>query len=141
MTGISWADQMQSVNDEAAGILRLEVFQPSDLPDLVLAALAGDAEAGGFARAINTALGNIARAPRRRPALCGSCPRPVRRNTAFTIVIAVPDRDEPSNAVTLAICSRCGVTHDDVRNRAVEALRRIWPDGRLIQVAHPAGHA
>lgn len=70
--------------------------------------------------------------------LCGSCPRPL-LNNEFSFVITRPACDDPINAVALAICRKCGTTREDIQQKAVIALRRIWPDLRPITITNPAG--
>ena len=136
----AWAEGVQRVSDESAGVLQLDIIQHADLPELLAHALLGDPEAVRLANMASDVLRGIAAAPRRKPMLCGSCPRPLKlKGYAFSLVFALPGRDQPSNVLSMAICHRCGTSHDAVQGKAVQALRRIWPDLRPITVTHPAG--
>lgn len=42
----SWIDGVQRIHDEAAGLLTLDVVRQDDVPGLIGAALAGDADTG-----------------------------------------------------------------------------------------------
>ena len=131
-------DGIQKINDEAGGLLELQVVQRTDLPALILDALAGSAEAAQILRQINQALHNIEAAPRRKPMLCGCCPRPLRHGQ-YSIIIARPACDDPSQGLALAICNTCGPDRDAIDAKAVAALVRIWPNVRPVAVTHPVG--
>ena len=130
---MSWAEDIQQVQDEAAGLLELMVVQPDDVRRLIALAEAGDPDADRQLQMVSGALMRIQRAPRAAPALCGTCPRPL-RNGKFSIVIASPAREGFSHALTLAICHRCGTSHAAVERAAVIALRRIWPESRQVAI-------
>ena len=134
----AWRDGMQAVHDEAAGVLSVEVVQMPDLPRIRGAALAGNADAQRVLQVVRHALQGIVEAPRRKPMLCGHCPRPL-AGGRFSIVAAFPSRDDASRGLALAICDGCGGTRDQVMEKAVLALRRIWPDGRQVAVTDPQG--
>ena len=137
----TWAESVQRVSDEAAGIIRLDIIQHADLAELLAHALLGDPEAIRLANMASSVLRRIGSASRREPMLCGSCPRPLKlKGHRFSVVIALPGRDQPSNALSMAICHRCATSREAVQDKAVEALQRIiWPDLRPITVTHPAG--
>jgi len=73
-------DGIQRVSDEAAGLLELQVIRRTDLPTLILDALAGSSEAAQTLRLVNDTVASIQAAPRRKPMLCGACPRGLRRS-------------------------------------------------------------
>ena len=129
---------VQRVNDEAGGVLRLQVIRRSDLPGLALDALAGDAEAAELLRQAQDTAAAIEAAPRHRLMLCGSCPRGL-RDRKYAVVLARPGCDDPTMALAMAICLRCGPTPGAIQAAARVALRRIWPDLRDLQVSHPEG--
>ena len=136
----TWAEGVQRVSDEAAGVIQLDIIQHADLTELLAHAILGDPEAVRLANMASSVLRRIAAAPRRKPMLCGSCPRPLKlKGHRFSVVIALPGRDQPSNALSMAICHRCATSHEAVESKAVQALRRIWPDLRPITVTHPTG--
>ena len=129
---------VQRVHNEAGGLLRLQVIRRSDLPGLALDALAGDAEAAELLRQAQDTAAAIEAAPRHRLMLCGSCPRGL-RDRKYAIVIARPACADPTTALAMAICPRCGPTPGAIQAAARVALRAIWPELRDIQVTHPEG--
>lgn len=136
-----WADRIRKVGTEADGLMALLVVQRGDMPHLLAAALGGDVESMMTLKSVNEALHRIRNAPRKRQMLCGCCPRRL-RNGLFAIVLARAATEDPEHGLALAICERCGNTVDEIEAAAVQALRRIWSDGRLIRVTHPnGGHA
>lgn len=138
--GMTWEAGIRSVHAEAAGLMSLHAFRQLDAVPLLARAMCGEVEAMRLSLALCEALGQIHNAPRRRPMLCGSCPRPLRQGN-FAVVIAAPERTDPTNCVTLGICKKCAVEIDDIKAKAVLAFRKIWPDARPITIDHPGGHA
>jgi len=122
---------------EAAGVMELVVIRPVDALDVIDAAMAGDGDALRVLGAIRQAAEGIDRAPRHRPLLCASCPRPL-RNAAFAFVVILPARDNPVQALGLAVCTRCATEPDAIRQKAIGSLRNIWPKLRPITI-HPTG--
>jgi hypothetical protein len=133
-------DGIQQVNDEAGGMLTLQVIERADMPAMIADALGGSAEAAQLLRLTNQVLANIQGAPRRRPMLCGSCPR-VLQGSRYAIIIARPACDDPTQGLSMAICPRCGPTHGAIQAAAAVALRRIWPNLRPVTITHPGGRA
>jgi len=132
---------VQRVSDEAGGLLTLQVIQQHDMPALMLDAVAGSDEAVQLLRLAKETLAGIEAAPRRRPMLCGACPRAL-RDGRFAIIVAKPACDDPTQGIALAICPRCGPTYGAIQAAAAVALRRIWPDLRAITITHSkAGRA
>lgn len=124
---------------ESGGLMMLSIIQPADLPFVIADAAAGDAEAGQLLQQIITVTDNIRSAPRKRRMLCGACPRPLRPDMGFAVVVAIPGCDDPSAGLALAICTRCGSDRASITAKAAVALRRIWPDLRPIMITNPAG--
>jgi len=135
---IALQEGVQRVSDEAGGLLTLQVIQQHDMPALILDALAGSDEAVQLLRLAKETLAGIQGAPRRRPMLCGACPRTL-RGGRFALVLAKPARDDATQGIALAICSRCGLSHGAIQAAAAVALRRIWPDLRLVIITHTTG--
>jgi len=129
---------IERVSDEASGLLTLQVIQRADMPALVLDALAGSNEAVQLLRLTRDTLANIQAAPRRKPMLCGTCPRAL-RDGQFSVIIARPACDDPTQGLALAICTKCGPDYATVTAKATIALSRIWPDVRPVEVTHPEG--
>jgi hypothetical protein len=138
---MTWVSGMREELAGAGGLLTLHVFRRADLPALLEQARAGDHKAFQLAGALENTLMGIDTAPRRRPALCGSCPRPVRGDN-LSIVIVCPESADASHGLGLAICKRCATEPDAILANAVVALRRIWPDARPVTIAgYGPGHA
>ena len=135
------AERMEAIHGEAAGLMHLDVVLRDDMPAMVAAAAHGDAEAAELFQRVNAALLDILSAPEGNPKLCASCPQPL-ADGRYSLAFATPACDDPSNALALAVCHDCAADREDVRTRAVEALRRLWPDARPVTITHPdGGHA
>ncbi len=124
---------------EAGGVMELYVVRPPDALGILADAIAGDAQAARIYRAVCTATNGIKTAPKKQPMLCASCPRPLRAGTPCSIILAVPRRDDAHQAVTLAVCAKCATQPKEIRQKALGALARIWPDARPIEITHDAG--
>lgn len=131
-----WAAGVARISAECAGVVALQVVTVEDMPELLGHALVGDPEAVRFAGLVSQVLQRIQDAPRDRAMLCGCCPKRL-RGGRYSIVCAIPHRDDPREALTLAICRRCATRHDAIVQKAGQALRRLWPDLRPIDI-HPA---
>jgi hypothetical protein len=129
---------VQRVNDEAGGMLTVQVIQQHDMPAMIAGALGGSAEAMQLLRLTNQVLANIQGAPRRKPMLCGCCPRAL-RGGRYAVIIARPACDDPAQGLSLAICRKCGPDFDAIQVKATVALARIWPNVRPVTVTHPEG--
>ena len=131
-------DGIQQFQAEAGGLLTVQVIQHRDIAPLILEMLSGSADASQVLRMVNDAARHIQAAPRSKPALCGSCPRKV-LGTPFSIILVRPACDDPSQALALAICPKCGPSFDAIQAKATVALERIWPNVRSVTVTHPTG--
>lgn len=138
-TNAALAAGVQLFQDEGGGALVLDIIQRSDVPSLMSDVLAGNYKAGLLLRQLSIVLDGINSAPRRRPMLCGVCPRALRRNSAFAVVVATPACDKPSAGLSLAICAKCASDQAAITDKAAVALRRIWPDLRPVTITNPAG--
>lgn len=137
----AWADSVRAISKEAAGVIRMEIVQPADLPELMLAALGGDAEAASVMKWVSRTAARIEVGHgTRKPMLCASCPRPLRPGRC-ALVIVIPARDDASAGLSLAVCRHCATTRDQVKRKATVGLRRIWPDLRAVDVHPTAGRA
>ena len=132
-------DGLHILRTQGAGMLELEVIQPSESMALLLCARAGSDRARRTLTPVMSLLKSIGEAPRKTPRLCGSCPRAVRRNSKFSVVVAWPSCDTPSQALALAICERCATDHAGVEVKATTALRRLWPNLTPVRLTHGAG--
>lgn len=133
---MTWASDIRAVHDEAGGLLEIHVVRLVDLPSLLDRIAVGDPEAGLLMVATSSALQQIVSAPRNRRMLCACCPRPLKRNTPIALVIAAPKRHEPERCLTLAVCTRCAVAPNDVRAKAIVAMRKLWPKIRPVTITH-----
>ena len=131
-------DGIQRVSDEAGGLLEVLVVQHCDLPALIGDALGGSEEALHILRMVNNVAGSIQSAPPRKPMLCGACPAGL-HGAAFSVIIARPACDNPSEGLAVAICPKCGPDYDAIYAAATVALGRIWSGVRPVQVTHPSG--
>ncbi len=129
---------VQRVSDEAGGMLTLQVIQRQDMPAIIADAICGSAEAAQLMRLTNQVLANIQGAPRRKPMLCGCCPRAL-RGGRYAIIIAQPACDDPTQGLSMAICPKCGPTYGAIQAAAAVALRRIWPNLRPVTIRHSKG--
>ena len=131
-------DQMATIHREAAGLMHLDVVLREDMPAMVAAAARGAVEAAELFQRVNAALADILSAPEGAPKLCAACPKPL-ADGRYSLALAIPACDAPSNALALAVCHDCAVAREDVRAKAIEALRRLWPDARPVTITHPDG--
>jgi hypothetical protein len=138
---MSWQSDMKSVHVEAGGTMSLDLIEFSDLRPLLAGTNLGSERCANLLQLTIAALQRIDRAPSRKPMLCATCPAPVRLGGAFWIAIAMPLRDDPSSALTLAICAECASSREAAHDRAMIALRRIWPDARPITLQSDASEA
>jgi hypothetical protein len=138
--GRAWRDGVQAVNDEAAGLLDVNIIDAVSGAELLANAALGDREAAALLLAVTQAAARIKQAPRRKPALCICCPRAVKRLSSATVFgVAVPATANPSGAIGFVFCDRCAGDRDTLAAKAAEGLRRIWPDLRPVAVTHPEG--
>lgn len=131
-------DGVRDIQSEAGGVIELAIVRPIDAPELIGFALASDADAVRLVRAIAETQSHIAAAPKRKPVLCASCPRPLRKH-AHSVVLALPACDDPTKALCTAVCVGCATTRDEITAKAAKALRSIWPDLRQIVVTDRVG--
>jgi hypothetical protein len=129
---------LMAIHHEAAGVLALNIIRPGDALNLVVASLEGGREATRLLRAVCDIVARVESAPRKKPMLCGCCPRPL-RGSGFVICVAVPDRDSPTNGLAFALCEHCSRDDTALLGKASSALRTIWPDLRPITITNPVG--
>lgn len=132
---------LSAIQADAGGVLMVTVVHPSEGPMLLASAMNGNKTAIRLFQAIVQSLEGIARAPRRRPMLCATCPRPLRKMSGFSIAVAMPERGDPSHGLCLAICARCANENQPnaVTAKAITALAKIWPDLKPVTVTHKTG--
>ncbi len=130
---------LRTLHEEAARLLHLGIVLPDEFPDLTLAVVRGEPGAQILFGQVVRAVADVHGAPRRSPKLCGSCPRRIRRGDRFSVAIATPVCDDPTNALALVICQKCGPDRASVQAAATRGLRRVWPDLRNVAVTHETG--
>jgi hypothetical protein len=134
----TFAASMTRLHNESGGYVEIATVRPVDVPSIVASALAGDAEARRLLVAVNEGIRHIRSAPRRKPALCVCCPRPLRAGQQFSVVVVVPVREAPEQLLALGVCARCATTTDEITAKAIQGLRRLWPALRPLP---QGGHA
>lgn len=135
----AWRRGMQDVHRDAAGAIEITVVQQQDMLAITTAMLEGDYRAAQLFDLAAQTLAHIKQAPARSATLCACCPRPIRSNSRFSLVMAIPARDSPRVAMTIAVCDACATGVLAVQAKAIEALRTVWPDLRAMQITHPEG--
>ena len=134
-----WSRGMRDVQDDAAGLLDLFIARPVDLIELMARSASSERARNLSALVMRTVL-DVYSAPAADPVQCMACCRPLREPDAFSVVLAIPHRDSPRKCVSSAMCPDCGTGMDEIRDRAIEALRNIWPElRRLPMPTVPAG--
>ena len=135
----NWARGMRDVQDDAAGVMNVFIARPAELGELLARSGVSDRARNLAALVMRTVL-DVYEAPAADPVQCMACCRPLRKPDAFSVVLAIPHRDSPRKCVSSAMCPDCGTSMDEIRDKAIEALRNIWPElRRLPMPAVPAG--
>jgi hypothetical protein len=139
MTDPALDDAIRTVSQEAAGALSIRIVFQEDLRQLIADVVIGKPEAVRLLPLVRQAMRQIRKAPRRAPALCGCCPRPIR--TRFTLAVVLPERDDPTRGIAIGLCKKCTDGRDlmQTHEKAAQALRTIWPNGRLATITHRTG--
>ncbi len=134
-----WRNGLEAVHEEARGLLALHVVRPEDMLELLFASLTGEPYSAAIASAVTRAVADITSAAASgTPKLCGSCPKEI-RDSAYSVVLEVPECDDPTTSIGMVICTTCATTEAGIREKATVALRGIWPDLRPITVTHASG--
>lgn len=129
---------------ESGGLLTMDAVRTCDLPHLLTDALFGDAEAQALVKPVMHVMSKVASAPKRRPMLCASCPRPLREGDKFAAVVVRGAVDDPTRAITMAVCRRCGPTLGAIKAAAAVGLRGVFPEARDlgdVDLKQPGGRA
>jgi hypothetical protein len=131
----AWAEAIGGIQREAAGLLDVSIVDARSGVELIADAIRGDREAAEVLQAVRQAAQRVREAPRRKPALCIYCPRAVKRITAETVFgIAIPATANPTRALGFVFCAKCAADRGALAAKAVDGLKRIWPDLRTIEV-------
>ena len=134
----TWANDIRRLHDAAAGLLNLDVVRRCDAPGLMLAAVAGSADAARLLLDVSDFLARIQSAPAAAPMECGCCGKPLRQGR-YNLVVARPAEGDTARGLGLAICYRCGTSLGAIKAAATTALRLIWPQARCIEITHHDG--
>ena len=130
---------VKKVHQQAAGMLQIYVVQPMSILKMLIAAYEGRKYDSAVAEIAVTAIKEIDRASKTsEPPLCGACEN-LLVNGRYSLVIAIPSCDDPKDTIVFGICAQCATTDAEVRVKAADALRHIWPDLRQIEITHPNG--
>ncbi len=132
-----WAAGIMDLHAESGGLMRLHIMPPQDALPLRASALMGDAEARRLVQALADALRQIQTAPPNAPIECGCCGCPLQGGAV--ICVAFADRSAPGCGLAFALCGHCTRDAAAVPEKALAALKTLWPDGRLVEVTHPNG--
>lgn len=132
------SDCLTDLRHEAGGAIELVIVRPIDAPDVLARAVAGDPEAVKVFGALTNAARAVEDAPKKKPVLCATCPRPL-RGTGYTFGIVLPMRDDPQSGVAFGICVKCGTSLEALQVKATKALHKIWPDLVPVEITHPGG--
>lgn len=131
-------DCLSNLRVESGGAVDLFVVRPVDAPDVVARALAGDPLAQRVFEALASASRAMDAAPKRKPLLCATCPRPL-RGSAFAIGLVLPMRDNPQSGAAFGLCVKCATPVEALQANATKAMHKLWPDLEPIEITHPAG--
>jgi len=123
---------------DSGGTFELIIIRPGDLRRLCVDAALGSEDAARLATMALRAVENVVSAPRKKPALCGCCPRAVRKRNRYAIGLALPWTDGPAHGIAFVLCEKCAAD-SDLLARGIAAMKRIWPDARPVTLTHPAG--
>lgn len=140
MNTTKWRAGIQSINDEAAGMVDVSIVDAVTWAELLAHALMGDRGSEAVLQAVIQAGARVKQAPRRQPTLCLCCPRAVKRVSANTVFgVAMPAISNPTGAIGFVFCDRCAADRDALPTKAVQGLRRIWPKLRQVEITHSLG--
>ena len=124
---------------EGGGMIAFTAIRSRDIPLLRLEALMGNVEACSVLQAVEHGLAKIRTAPRHRAMLCVTCPRPVRDGDRFALAVIHGAVEQPTQAVALAICHRCGPTPGAIHAATTVGIRRFFPEARTVETTHENG--
>ncbi len=137
--GTTWCRDVENISKEAAGAVEIVVVMEREFPDLVANTLKGDPDSTKLMHLVAQIISRIESASKREPMLCLSCPQPIRQGVEFGLAFAIPSRDDPKGAISMAICGKCGADPAGVMAKAVDGLRKLWPSLRTANITHPEG--
>jgi hypothetical protein len=135
-------DHVRTVYEASGGLLRTNIVAPAGVEALSRAAAAGDQDAARIVRMVTQVTEQVSSASPSDPVLCGCCSRPIRPRAWFVACIVTPANGARVGAAALVLCKRCGRNPKTWTAKASQAMRRIWPDYRVVETqGHAGGHA
>ncbi len=129
---------LRRLHREAGGATVLHLVRPQEYTRALPAALAGDREAAAVLDVVHQLLERMRSAPPDDPMQCCAC-RTALHAADFSLAILLPLRDDPTCAMGIGICERCGPDLAAVRGKATDSFREIWPELRTIELTHTEG--
>jgi hypothetical protein len=138
MTREELNEGIRSVHTESGGLIRISIVGQADVPDLALAAVAGDTTAIGLLAAVSSSFERFHAAPSDGRFLCASCSGSI-EDGRFSFAFAMPAKASPQACLALAICAKCADAPETAEKKAITVLREVWPDLRSIPPASTAG--
>jgi hypothetical protein len=136
------AEGIGNISTESGGVLDVYIVDNARGADLSIASLLGDDKAAAILQAVVQTMDLIRRAPRGKPILCVSCPKPITRISPSTVFgVAMASISNPSASIGFCFCAGCGSDSNTLMTKATSAFSRLWPKSRAIQVTHDGGHA
>lgn len=130
---------VKAIQQEAGGVLGIDVIRQEDTAEIIACAASGDDWALTLLKALGSALTNIDNAPHRSLMLCASCSRPL-KGGRFAVAVVTPGSESSEQALALAVCTQCATTVPAITAKAAGTLRSIWPDLRHVTIG-AGGHA
>jgi hypothetical protein len=136
-----WQQELRSLHDEAGGAYKMLLLAPPDVVMLFGAAVADDAEALRYMRALEAFAQRTIGARRDAP-LCLTCDRLLSGARAIALIGLMHGlRDDPQQCLVIGFCVACARRHGDragCQAAMIGALRRtVFPD--LREVPGPLG--
>jgi hypothetical protein len=141
-----WEADIRRLLAEAAGVLRLVLFTAWEVAALTKDALAGNARAAGYLKALDAFRRQIEGPQQGEDArLCLTCDQRLESSRRIMVALVIPERADPTQCLALGICETCAGSQLDraaVETAVLQALRRLlWPDLRRIAPPASAGRA
>ena len=124
-------------------MMKLAVLQPEDVLAFAVTLALGHAtpDTRMLLSAAIDFVGRVGNAPPREAVLCACCTRHLAR-VPFSLAVAMPARDDGTRGIAMGICQRCAAGPAETTAKAMQALRKIFPEARPMQTpCHVAGHA
>jgi hypothetical protein len=145
---------LQGLADAAGGAYSVLFVDREEARQMLGACRYGDPRAAAYVEVVNEFLIKLARAPRKRGALCLTCDRVLCRKTRPLIIVVIrPHCEHPADALVSGVCRGCGTGRagwpvpgwrERLTALMTPRLRELWgPETRFAEPIHlgPAGLA